>query len=145
MLVSLGGCVSSATHKKALASLELARVELQQERATKDMLEQDNTRLKAGLVALADRCQSAQVRIRSLKAAVSRLKVHQKRVADALDTLYQVVSAQAGSTAALEAASSPLAGGMDKIQAKTAALLEEPADTVQSAVATTALDIPPGQ
>lgn len=145
MLVSLGGCVSSATHKKTLASLDHARAELQRVRADRNVLEQDNTRLKGGLTALANRCRSARMRVLALNAAVSRLKVHQKRVAGALDKLYQAVSSQTGSTAALEAASSPLANEMADIQAKTAALLREPPTPPQGTVATTALDVSSAQ
>lgn len=141
VMVSLGGCVSNSTHKKTLADLNQTRAGLQQERTARGLAEQDNARLKAGLLALSDQCRSAQTQIRTLNAAVVRIKVGERRVAETLDKLYQLVSAQAGSTAALQASSSPLAGEIDDIQARTAALLKPPASQPQDALNQPALSI----
>lgn len=134
MLLATGGCVSSGTHNKALASLAQTRTELQESRVSASMFERDNTRLKTGMVALADRCRSAQMRIRGLTRAISQIKADEGQVADALNKLYQAVSAQTTSTAALQAATSPLAGEINDIQATTMALLEESAAPPQPVI-----------
>ena len=138
VLASLGGCVSSATHNKVLASRDALQLKVRE-------VNNENSRLKTGLLALAKRCQSAQTRIRSLAGAVSRLKTDERRVAEALDNLYRLVSAQAGSTAALNAATAPLLAEIDGLRAQTAALLSKPVSQPLGLSETTALRTAPIQ
>jgi len=109
------------------------------------MVQQENARLKTGLSALSDRCRSAQTKIRSLNAMISRLKVDEGRLVAAVDKLYQLVSAQTGTTAALQASTSPLAGEINDLQAQTTALLQPAPAPPQSVVQTTALDSSSGE
>ena len=115
LLASAGGCVSQSTHDKVLARLAATEASLTTSRT-------QHTQLKQGVGNLALECDSAILRVRSTESAVTRLKQNDKRVAECLAELRDIVASQTRSIQALETMVGPLRDELAKLRKRASAL-----------------------